>query len=268
MSRPAAGEVRSEVTVDLAALSSLAARAARAGGDVAADRFRSSDLEVTDKGGLLNVVTDADVASQEAILAVLAERPQDAVLAEEDHQVDGVTGVGWYVDPIDSTSNFSRGLPGWSVSVGATVDGVPAAGAVCDPLSGETLRAHVGGPVLSNDRPVVSPPAAETVDDATVYLCTHRGNRRAPLLAGAWFAKAARVRCPGSPALALAHTAAGRYDICVIETLVNPWDITAGLALCAAAGRHIHRVRRPNGTPLIIVAAGEQLLADAVLING
>src|SRR4051812_35863138 len=94
---------------DPATLQTVAAEAAAAGGRAALGFFRSPDLAAHDKGGgrPLNVVTEGDLASQRKILAVLAEqRPDDAVIAEEEgYDASGVSGVQWYVDPIDSTAN-------------------------------------------------------------------------------------------------------------------------------------------------------------------
>ena len=104
-------------------LSHLAAEAAQAGGWAAHAHYRSGALRVRSEGGpALNVVTEADLASQNAIVALLrARRPDDAIWAEEDLRTTGTTGITSLVDPLDSTASFSRGLPGWSASVGAWV---------------------------------------------------------------------------------------------------------------------------------------------------
>jgi myo-inositol-1(or 4)-monophosphatase len=94
----------------------LAARAARAGAD--AIRAVRRDAVVTVKGPFREVVTDADLASEAAILEVIrAARPGDAVLAEESGESAGTSGVRWIVDPLDGTVNFIRGLDRFAVSV-------------------------------------------------------------------------------------------------------------------------------------------------------
>lgn len=84
-------------------------------------RFGASDLRVDSKPDMTEV-TDADVAVEEAIRAVLKKaRPRDAVHGEE--LAD--TGHGprrWVIDPIDGTRNFVRGVPVWATLI-ALFDG-------------------------------------------------------------------------------------------------------------------------------------------------
>jgi myo-inositol-1(or 4)-monophosphatase len=224
---------------DSASLAKLAAQAAALGGDVALRYFRSPDLLIGDKGGpSLNVVTEADLATQRVIVdLVCSRRPDDAVLAEEEGvDLDGDSRIKWLIDPIDSTANFARGLAGWSVSVGVTRDDVPVAGAVADPATGEVFSGYVGGPVLINGRPAIRPEPPQTLNDAAVFLTLHSNGPRPAEVAGFFFSTCGRLRAPGSPALGLALAAAGRFDAVYVESRVNLWDITAGIALCQAAG--------------------------------
>src|SRR5262249_61370570 len=72
-------------------------------------------------------------------------RPGDAILGEEGGPRAGDSGVRWLVDPIDGTVNYLYGLPQYAVSVAAEAGGAVVAGAVHNPVSGETFRASAGG---------------------------------------------------------------------------------------------------------------------------
>ena len=66
-----------------------------------------------------------------------ALRPGEPILGEEGGGPADATGRArrrgrWVVDPIDGTVNFVYGIPAYSVSVAAQVDGVSVAGAVAD----------------------------------------------------------------------------------------------------------------------------------------
>jgi histidinol-phosphatase len=106
-------------------------------------RFRSQDLHVTAKPDL-SPVSDADLAVEERIRAILrTERPGDAVLGEE----HGVTGEGprqWVLDPIDGTKNFVRGVPVWASLIALRIDGRVEVGVVSAPALGRRWWAARG----------------------------------------------------------------------------------------------------------------------------
>ena len=89
--------------------------------------------------GRIDLVTDADRAAEERILALLRQRvPGAAVLAEE----SGESGRGelrFIVDPLDGTTNYAHGLPLFSCTVAAEVSGEPVAGCTVDPMRAETF---------------------------------------------------------------------------------------------------------------------------------
>ncbi|KAA0024071.1 histidinol-phosphatase [Antrihabitans cavernicola] len=96
-------------------------------------RFGALDLQVDDKPDL-TPVSDADLAVERAVRAVLAvERPDDAVLGEEFGGEAEFSGRQWVVDPIDGTKNFVRGVPIWATLIALLVDGVPVVGVVSAP---------------------------------------------------------------------------------------------------------------------------------------
>src|SRR5262249_48179207 len=97
-----------------------------------------------------DVVTEMDRAAEALIRQrLLAARPGDAILGEEGGEEGGRAGgpdrVRWVVDPLDGTVNYLYGLPDWSVSIAAEVDGTVVAGVVTVPSYGEVFTATLGG---------------------------------------------------------------------------------------------------------------------------
>ena len=90
-------------------------------------------------------MSDADLAAEQAIRSVLAERrPDDAILGEE----GGATGDGelrWVVDPLDGTINYLYEIPAFAVSVACEDASGTIAGVVLDPLRDEVLRGDALG---------------------------------------------------------------------------------------------------------------------------
>jgi myo-inositol-1(or 4)-monophosphatase len=177
-------------------------------------------------------VTDADGTAEDMIRGdLLRAHPRSVVVGEERGAV-GSGRLSWYVDPIDGTYNFARGIPLFCLSVGMAVDGVVVGGCVYDPVRDEMFSASEGvlrvngmpaprrrqGPaMLLTDLPVCQPhamcelaPLAEALADCD-------------------------VRRIGSSALALAWVAAGRADLAA-NTNVYAWDVAAGRALVTASG--------------------------------
>ncbi|WP_328858505.1 histidinol-phosphatase [Williamsia herbipolensis] len=100
---------------------------------ITAARFGALDLQVSDKPDL-TPVSDADLAVETDVRAVLAERrPDDAVLGEEFGGAVRLAGRQWVVDPIDGTKNFVRGVPVWATLISLLVDGRPVLGVVSAP---------------------------------------------------------------------------------------------------------------------------------------
>ncbi|HET7830746.1 MAG TPA: inositol monophosphatase family protein, partial [Candidatus Limnocylindrales bacterium] len=148
------------------------------------------------------------------------------------------SGRTWIVDPLDGTVNYANGIPFFCVSVGLVVDGRPAAGAVHDPMRGETFTAVAdGGAWLSDGRTgtmAVHASDKATLNDWVVHLAL--GGRAVATRARA-VRKATRVsRTMGSSALGLAYVANGRFDAFVQSGGMSAWDVAAAGLIAERAG--------------------------------
>lgn len=106
-------------------------------------RFDAADLDVQVKADASHV-TEADLATERAIRAILSEeRPADGILGEE----YGVSGDGarqWIIDPIDGTANYLKGIPMWTTLIALSIDGVPRVGVASQPALGRRWWAASG----------------------------------------------------------------------------------------------------------------------------
>jgi len=134
----------------------LALRLADAADSESLPRFDASDLKISTKADRSHV-TDADLATERALRALLAqERPSDGIFGEE-FGVEGDSPRQWIIDPIDGTANFMRGVPLWGTMIALAVDGVPVVGVVSMPALGRRWWASTG---------------------AGAWTATHQGPRR------------------------------------------------------------------------------------------
>jgi myo-inositol-1(or 4)-monophosphatase len=219
-------------------LARACAEAARRGGEILRDRFgRRRTIEY--KGGI-DLVTDADRASEGALLEFIGRRfPGAAILAEESG-ASGVAGgaLRFIVDPLDGTTNYAHGLPHFAVNVAvADADGL-AAGATYDPTRDELFVGARGeGATLGGERIACSREA----DLGRALLTTgfpydvHEHADEPLRLFGAYIRRARAIRRLGSAALDLAYLACGRFDG-FWEAKLKPWDLAAGVLLVREAG--------------------------------
>ena len=100
---------------------------------------------MTSKSTITDLVTAHDRAAEQVLYDRLtAARPDDAIVGEEGTNRPGTSGVSWYLDPIDGTTNFVYGLPGWATSVAAGDGSGMLVGVVYIPSFGEVFSAARG----------------------------------------------------------------------------------------------------------------------------
>jgi myo-inositol-1(or 4)-monophosphatase len=221
-------------------LAAACADAARSGGAVLRQRW--GQPRTIDKKGTIDLVTDADRASEAAVLARLAAGfPGAAVLAEESGRSGGAGGAGtlrFIVDPLDGTTNYAHGLPHFAVTVAAEDERGLAAGATYDPLRDELFLARRGGGATLNGAAIATSGCAALLDALLVTgfpYDIHLDHRRALDLFEAFLTRARGVRRYGSAALDLAWVACGRFDG-FWEPKLKPWDLAAGVLIAREAG--------------------------------
>jgi myo-inositol-1(or 4)-monophosphatase len=261
--RPAAGVVSE--------LLAVAEEAALAAGTLLRERFEAGvERALRTKSTPTDLVSEADLASEEAIRAVLsARRPHDAVLGEEGGRQGDDDALLWVVDPLDGTLNFLQGIPAWCVSVAVRDAEGALAGAVLDPLRGELFcasrdgEARLGEAALSGS--ACTELARAIVGTGFAYDAAVRaaqGQVVARLLP-----RVGNLRRVGACALDLAWAAAGRLDA-FYERGVQEWDVAAGELLCAQAGLVVERMPASDGGPAGILAAPEALADDLRALVG
>jgi myo-inositol-1(or 4)-monophosphatase len=191
--------------------------------------------------GVADLVTDADLASQEAIQRAIAERfPEHAFLGEElrvEAEFASEDRLTWIVDPLDGTTNYVHGYPQYAVSVALSRGRELQVGVIFDPITGQCFSAAAGrGAWLDGGRLRVSR-VREIPESLVAVSLPARVKADAPDLQD--FVAAVQVcqavRRSGSAALNLAYVAAGWLDA-FWANQIQPWDVAAGVLLVREAG--------------------------------
>jgi len=223
--------------------------AARAGGRVLLDW--AARFTVSEKGPA-DLVTEADLAAQSAIYALLLSRfPLHGFLGEEGlSRPAGGGGYRWVVDPLDGTTNYVHGFPYYAVSIALEKDQRLLLGVTYDPTRDEMFSAVRGQGATLNGRPIRCSRFAPLAKAMVIASFPPRVMPDSPaiqrFLTVLPFAQT--IHRSGSSTLNMAYVAAGRLDG-YWSTSLNPWDMAAGVVLIEEAGG---KVTRLDGSPVQI----------------
>jgi len=250
--------------VDTAELLTLAVRLAVEAGTMAAQGRRERGVSsAATKSTATDMVTEFDRACEELIVAGLqAARPHDGIVGEEGTDQEGTSGIDWLVDPIDGTTNFLYGLPGWAVSIAARGAEGTLVGAVYVPATDELFTARAGEGAQLNGNPIR---CSGTTDLAVTLVATGFAystelRRGQAARAGALLPHVRDIRRLGAASTDLCHVAAGRVDA-YYEEWLGPWDIAAGELIAREAGCHVAPLVGGHPPPLSLLVAGPGVFA-------
>ncbi len=225
-------------------------------------RFFNTDFKTSYKEGVNNLVTEADHASEKAIIDVIQkEFPTHQLLGEESGKFIQDSNYKWIIDPIDGTINFAHGIPLNCVSIGIEKDGVIIMGAVYNPHINEFFFAEKGSGATLNDKPITVSKETEVIKSClcTGFPYTYLNLPNGPIeIFEKLIKKGVPVRRIGSAAIDLCWVACGRFDG-FYEHKLEPWDSAAGYLIVEEAGGKVtdhvgnqfsiyqHRVLATNG---------------------
>lgn len=200
-------------------------------GEVTRRWFRSADLAVAAKGDG-TPVTEADREAEALVRRELAARfPDDAVLGEEHGAQAGTSGRRWFVDPIDGTKAFVRGVPLYATLLAVEDDFGPAAGVIHLPALGETVAAARGRGCTCDGRParvsshgalsgaLLTASGFDYWDEAVLL-----GVKRAGCVLRTW-----------GDGYGYALVATGRAEA-MVDPVAAPWDLAPVAVVIAEAG--------------------------------
>lgn len=188
-----------------------------------------------------SVVTEADIAMQQAVTEVLAQHwPHCQLLGEEMTEAQQLALLNnhnaglWVLDPLDGTSNFASGIPIFSTSLALISEGDVQLGLIYDAVRHECYAAIKGQGAWLNRQPL-------RLRDTRTQLAQCVAQVDLKRLPGAMALKTvaqhpfASQRNFGSGALDWCWLAAGRAQL-YVHGGQNLWDYLAGQLILSEAG--------------------------------
>lgn len=218
----------------------FAVQLAKAAGGIQLAYFRGDRLSIETKSNVYDVVTRADMESEELIAGMIAERyPDHAILGEEGGcRGNAASDWRWVVDPLDGTTNYSQGLPLFTVSIALQYRGETIVGVVYAPYLNELFTATKGG-------------------GAYLQYASRESER---LRVGEKQTLATSVIASGFP-YDISCVAAGLLDG-YWELALHEWDVCAAELILAEAGGVVCDLRRDRG---ISIVAGNGAIVKEIL---
>jgi len=218
-----------------------------------------------------SLVTEADLAAQDALARSLAAIEPAAIIGEEMPAHEQLAafekgGRAWVIDPLDGTANFARGVPFFAVSVALLEDARPIFGTVHDPIRDETCYAVRGAGAWFNHRPLLVPAGAPPLSGALVEVGLRREQAR-------WLRGPLKHRPPyrrritsGSSTLSWCHLAAARVDALLVSNQ-KLWDYAAGALIAEEAGARLATVESDDFWSGPVWARSVIAARDAALLD-
>lgn len=182
----------------------------------------------TSRKGSQDIVTEADTAIETFIRKKLEPTGYN-ILGEEEGFAQADSNYTWYIDPIDGTRNFNRGIALYSITIALAKQGEIIMGAIYDPVADELFFAEKGKGATLNGQKIY---VRHAEPHETIFTCS------------ASYAKQLRkdlfllTRVLGSAAIELAYVDCGRSQGCALRNL-KPWDFAAGALLIKEAGGNV-----------------------------
>ncbi len=219
------------------------------------DRFRAEDLEIQKKTTSIDMVTEVDFLSEQMIVDwLVAQYPNHNIITEERDAIDHKSEYSWIIDPLDGTTNYSRGIPVFAISIALHYRGKREMGWVHTPYTGDLYFAQKGAGAFYNGKrlsPLRDTPIKEAIvasgfaydHQTNPDNNTHEVSKIIPNVKG------------------FRRMGAAAYDLCLVahgsidgfwERGLKPWDVEAGLLMIEEVGGKVTVAKSLGGAELLV----------------
>lgn len=215
----------------------VAKQAALEAGDLISNFFGKNITLTLKDGDSSNLVTKADLGSEEIIVKLIKKNfPEHNIIAEEGDRINQNSNFTWVIDPLDGSTSFASGVPNFAVSIGLLKDSQPILGVIYWILQKELYWAEKAKGAYLNGKKI-SVRNIKKLEDGVMGFSVGTRGRREGKLKGYILPLFSKVRYPyilGSIAVELALTSKGILDGTAGQAWI--WDFTAGTVIVREAG--------------------------------
>lgn len=215
----------------------VAKQAAIEAGDFISNLFGKT-LELTLKNGdSSNLVTKADLGSEEIIVKLIKKYfPDHNIIAEEGDKVNHNSSFTWVIDPLDGSTSFASGIPNFAVSIGLLKDNKPFLGVINWVSRKELYWAQKDRGAYLNGKKI-SVRKTRKIEDSVFGFSVGTREKRERKLKNYILPLFSKIRYPyilGSIAVDLSLTSKGVLDAAIGQGW--NWDFIGSVILVSEAG--------------------------------
>jgi myo-inositol-1(or 4)-monophosphatase len=198
--------------------------------------YAPSDLHTSMKGDG-SPVTEIDKKVEEFIRRRIESKfPHHSIVGEEfGADADERMGYRWFIDPIDGTRYFIRGVPLFSMIIGLEIDGVMQVGLLYFPALGEMLTAASGLGCQYNGQPAQVSSIQALEDSIVAFSDILNFKKYGKMAAFERISSACHYRVGWSDGYGYLMAATGRIDM-MFEAVVSVWDVAPYAVIFREAG--------------------------------
>ncbi|MCK4879964.1 MAG: inositol monophosphatase [Bacteroidales bacterium] len=208
------------------------------GGDLLLDHLGGT-TRATIKESISSVVTEADLASERAILEVLGDTPRPFnVITEETGYMNNHSEYTWVVDPLDGTSNFAARLPWFGVIIALFREETPILGGMYLPVDQYLYLTEAGKGATLNGKPIRATASKELAANLVAYsfdFSDTPGKTESEMKILKSLSKKVRNIRSTNSLIDFCYTADGRLGAALNQT-TKIWDIAVPWLMIREAG--------------------------------
>ena len=185
-----------------------------------------------------DLVTNFDKKTEQFVNSEIKKTFPDATIVSEEGYGDAVqdmSGLVFFVDPIDGTMNFVKRQDDFASMIGVYIDGEPLNGAIINVMDNEIYHGGKEIGLFINDKRIENPknlPLIEGLVDVSAPMALANKFNVQEVIK-----KSSGFRVYGSAGIIFGHLLTGK-EVMYMSYLA-PWDLAAGRVLCEAAGMNV-----------------------------
>ncbi|MQS74919.1 inositol monophosphatase family protein [Companilactobacillus halodurans] len=195
-------------------------------------------MSVATKKNRNDLVTNFDKKTEKFINSEIKKAYPEATIVSEEGYGDSVkdmSGLVFFVDPIDGTMNFVKRGDDFASMIGAYIDGRPLIGAIIDVIGEKIYHGGKEIGLFVNDEKIDNPkdlPLVEGLVDVSAPMAlANKFNVQSVIK------KSSGFRVYGSAGIIFGHLLTGK-EVMYMSYLA-PWDLAAGRVMCEASGMSV-----------------------------
>ncbi len=231
----------------MSTLKQVAIIAAKKAGAILKKHYGKKIPGVRSKG--TSLVTDVDIWCNEAIIGEIRKNfPEHNIISEESKQKKTPSEYTWFVDPVDGTHNFIRGLPLFGTTIAVAKNDKVIVGVIYLPVFNKLYVAEKGKGAWCNGKRIRVSKRKE-LDFSFLLFDSSSSTRKKKLkFMHSISTHLFNERVLGCAVCATAYVADGSADALMFFS-TNSWDISAGFLLIEEAGGTITDFKGNAWTP-------------------